>query len=409
MQAMRDTLIAADRSRAEHAGLALRHFLRDAVPRPEAPREEKEAHQRDRRQLHLDVIRAAAACSNLYRQAFQRETSHLPIGTIADIIATNGRLIVGLGGDNVLETGITLHHTYGVPIIPGSALKGLAAHYCDRVWGGRLLTNAAELTTDNHQFRRLCRGEKRGEKGIDPETGKFHEILFGATDDSGHITFHDAWITPDSLRGDGTSGLVLDVMTPHHGDYYSDKTYQAGPREGELIPPTDFNDPNPVTFLSVAGAFHVAVSCDVPGESGGHWAKLAFNLIKEALCEWGVGGKTFSGYGRLGARKFPSETSNATSLGPTAKSIVAPTKRKSGTPAEVKILESRPKGGFNVQEAGRQPGTLTLGPCPSPPPQVNDVVKVLVHVDDPNTPQYKWPDPNAKPPKSRPPKKGNRR
>jgi CRISPR-associated protein Cmr6 len=46
-----------------------------------------------------------------------------------------GRLIVGLGGDNVLETGLTLHHTYGVPLIPGNALKGLAAHYCDQVWG----------------------------------------------------------------------------------------------------------------------------------------------------------------------------------------------------------------------------------------------------------------------------------
>jgi CRISPR type III-B/RAMP module RAMP protein Cmr6 len=294
-----------------------------------------------------------------------------------------GRLIVGLGGDNVLETGITLHHTYGVPIIPGSALKGLAAHYCDRVWG-----NA------DTKFQR---------------TKEYHEILFGTTDDSGHITFHDAWISPESLRGDETGGLVLDVMTPHHRDYYSGNTQRQPDGHEKLIAPTDFDDPTPVTFLSVAGAFHIAVSCDVPGEAGNHWAKLAFDLLKEALHEWGVGGKTSSGYGRLGAHNVRSDTSSAPAVRPTTKSTATTPKRKSGTPAEVKILESRPKGGFKVQESGRPPGTLTLGPCPSPPPQANDVVKVLVHVDDANTPQYKWADPNAKPPKSRPAKKGERR
>ena len=50
-------------------------------------------------------------------------------------LSTAGRLIVGLGSENVLETGIRLHHTYGLPIIPGSAFKGLAAHYCHEAWG----------------------------------------------------------------------------------------------------------------------------------------------------------------------------------------------------------------------------------------------------------------------------------
>jgi hypothetical protein len=40
-----------------------------------------------------------------------------------------GRMIVGLGDESVLETSIALHHTYGVPYIPGSALKGLASSY----------------------------------------------------------------------------------------------------------------------------------------------------------------------------------------------------------------------------------------------------------------------------------------
>jgi CRISPR/Cas system CMR subunit Cmr6 (Cas7 group RAMP superfamily) len=36
------------------------------------------------------------------------------------------RFVVGLGAAHVLETGITLHRLFGLPIIPGSALKGAA-------------------------------------------------------------------------------------------------------------------------------------------------------------------------------------------------------------------------------------------------------------------------------------------
>jgi len=48
-------------------------------------------------------------------------------GAEARVAAIKGRMIVGLGDESVLETSIMLHHTYGVPYIPGSALKGLAA------------------------------------------------------------------------------------------------------------------------------------------------------------------------------------------------------------------------------------------------------------------------------------------
>src|SRR5690348_13694917 len=41
-------------------------------------------------------------------------------------IHVKGRMVVGLGSESVLETSICLHRTYGVPYIPGSALKGLA-------------------------------------------------------------------------------------------------------------------------------------------------------------------------------------------------------------------------------------------------------------------------------------------
>lgn len=359
---------------AAHAGLVLRRFLQFAV------QDEAKRHPVARTELYATARSSTSNARVVYEMAFRRWSDSTP-KTTSERLDVQGRLIVGLGGDNVLETGITLHHTYGVPIIPGSAMKGLAAHYCDQVWGRA-----------DQNFKKL---------------GDYHKILFGTTGDSGHINFHDAWITPDSLQTDGKSGLALDVMTPHHSDYYSDKTYQAGENQGKLIPPTDFDDPTPITFLSVTGAFHIAVSCDVTGDPGERWAKLAFDLLKEALREWGVGGKTSSGYGRLDSSIVSSKVTPVTSHRPASGSLT--TKRACGTPVHVTILEARQKGGFKVQESGKPPGTLTLGPCPSPSPEPNDVVNVLVHVDDPATPQYKWPDPNAKLHRLTTPKKGNRK
>jgi len=220
-------------------------------------------HREARDRLYQAICEAMSNSLELYQLAYDK-WYHFHLSTKKEgifregIFRTDGRMIVGLGGENVLETSLSLQHTFGTPFIPGSALKGLAAHYCDQIYG------AADT--------RFKLGEE------------YHETIFGTTEDSGHIIFHDAWIEPNSL----IDSLKPDVMTPHHGDYYS----------GEAAP-TDFDDPNPVTFLSVVGTFHVAVSCDVSGEQGQKWVKLAFDLLAEALKEWGIGGKTNAGYGRL--------------------------------------------------------------------------------------------------------------
>lgn len=255
-QACRNSLARVQRNEGSHPGLILGRFLR--VPLKD------DKHPEDRRELYRAAIRATQAAASLYASAFQRWKTRLDEGvSTKTLLSVQGRLIIGLGGENVLETGITLHHTYGVPVIPGAALKGVATHYCDQVWGGK-----------DGSFK--C-------------TGEYYQQLFGTTEDSGHIVFYDAWITPESLAP--PKGLVLDVMTPHHGDYYAASDTEEAP--------TDFDDPNPVTFLSAAGTFLVGVSCDVADERGQNWAKLALTLLSEALEFWGVGGKTNAGYGRL--------------------------------------------------------------------------------------------------------------
>jgi len=309
MPACRDAVAGLDLAKGEHAGLLLSRYLRTAV-KSDGPNDFDKYTKMKPALLEAAIV-ASLSAKPIYAFAFKRWEDTLSVEPAKIELHVQGRLIVGLGGDNVLETGLTLHHTYGVPYIPGTALKGLAAHYCDQVWG---------------------EADDKWKRGAE-----YYKTLFGAQNDAGHIIFHDAWITPDSLKKDDRSGLVRDVMTPHHGDYYSEKKYESGPKVGKPIPPTDFDDPNPVTFLSVTGSFLVVVSCDVDDEEGQKCAALALGLVKEALREWGVGGKTSSGYGRLAESPWALATGES-APGRVAASCSGP-RYKAGDPVTVKRVE----------------------------------------------------------------------
>lgn len=161
-----------------------------------------------------------------------------------------GRLFLGLGGAHVLETNLTLSRTYGVPLIPGSSLKGLGRAYAS-----------------------ACR--------MDQVT---YEVLFGKVgeapdqNDAGYLIFHDAWWIPDSAP----TPFTREVVTVHHPQYYSTQGSEAA---------TDFDSPNPNVQLAARGSFLFAV------EGVEYWAKLGLDLLKTALQQQGIGGKTAAGYG----------------------------------------------------------------------------------------------------------------
>lgn len=172
-----------------------------------------------------------------------------------------GRLAVGLGGDSVSETAIALHHTWGTPYIPGSALKGLAA------------ATAHKLLADEG-WRKPGRVPIPRDR---PDTAFL--VVFGDTVKAGHVTFFDAWYVP----GSASAGRMLepDVLTVHHPDYY----------RGIGDPPADWDSPNPVSFLTAQGSYLLAVAGPKP------WAEVALEILSLGLQELGVGAKTSSGYG----------------------------------------------------------------------------------------------------------------
>ncbi len=179
-----------------------------------------------------------------------------------------GRMIVGLGSESVLETSISLHRTYGVPYIPGSALKGLAANYA-----------------------RLRLGEdwKKG--------GKYYRIVFGDTDDASYITFFDALYIPDT--GYEGKALYPDIITVHHQEYYQDAN----------VAPADRDNPTPVPFISATGTYLIALAAPDLQEPEG-WISVTFKILEDALKTLGVGAKTSSGYGRMEFVSSPTKPAN---------------------------------------------------------------------------------------------------
>lgn len=215
--------------------------------------------------------------SAIYGQAFehwQKTILALP-GVRAQPFMVTTRLIVGLGSESVRETGITLLKPYGVPYIPGSALKGLTRKYTETALAGR---KPGDPLMPRHE------NADTAEK-VAQNADNRHHVFFGDQQSAAYLTYFDAWYIPGSADGDRP--LVRDVITVHHPQYYSAATRRA---------PWDLDDPTPVAFLSATGRYLVAVRGP---DAGGEWADAALDLLTHALADWGIGGKTSSGYGRM--------------------------------------------------------------------------------------------------------------
>lgn len=233
-----------------HAGLLLDHGLA-SIDDDEIPR----------------LIAAVANCpaSDVYKKAYERWQRRTdPAEGPGRFAVWEGRIAQRLflmrGETGVLETSARLHHTYGMPYLPGSMLKGIArAHAVEE--GSRSLDEAAVDIL-------FGRGP---EDPADP-AGESPEEM-------GCVIFHDAWWMP----GSAPSPLVREVITPHHGDYYLGNPDSPSPR--------DTDSPIPTTQIAVRGGFRFVVECP------GGWGRLGLDVLRVALCHEGLGNRTHLGYG----------------------------------------------------------------------------------------------------------------
>jgi len=249
-QACRDSLnrLMDGRGNLDHPGLALARYL-----------ETQQDNNEGVRRLHERIVESQA--SDAYRKAFERWKGLAEKrGSIVFSVSLKGPLAIGLGNESVTEVGLTTHFTYGMPVIPGSAIKGL----CRR--GALLLKAQGKLLQE--QF----------------------DALFGKPDSASLFTFWDAWYDPTSVNG---KPFHRDVITVHHPDYYSrrGKADKDGKDKGW---PTDFDDPNPVPFLVVKPKAQFLFAVDAPDEK---WGEFVKELLRWSLANVGAGGKTNAGYG----------------------------------------------------------------------------------------------------------------
>jgi len=142
---------------------------------------------RSPRKEHPYITHIKAICergeSSDYREFFQNRwlPSLSASAKQIRIARATGRLVVGLGSESAWENSITLHRTYGVPYIPGSALKGLAAAYA-------------------HRFLKDDRWRKAGTTAeeMSENYAAAHKVMFGDTTTEGYVTFFDALYVPNS-------------------------------------------------------------------------------------------------------------------------------------------------------------------------------------------------------------------
>lgn len=257
----------------------------------------------------LERVLTCCRVTNDYKHAFKRWKASFrsPTDRIFELQLVS-RLLVGHGNASATDVGLTVHHTWGVPVIPGSSLKGLLGNYVDAVFGPDTVELAPWDQPEDQQERARWQGVLWQAARIRRGPGELYRKIFGAPeadeDDemlrhnieagavAGQVIFHDALFVPGSADN---SPYALDVITVHQKRYYDSNG-------NNNHWPCDYDDPNPVSFLTVRPGTQMLFALSGPTEL----TEVVEQLLKDALAEWGIGGKTSSGYGRFGPVKAQS-------------------------------------------------------------------------------------------------------
>jgi CRISPR type III-B/RAMP module RAMP protein Cmr6 len=188
-------------------------------------------------------------------------------------LVNSSRLLLHLGRSSVLENvGLHCDRTTGLPVIPGSAVKGVLstwacwAEHFDEVTG-----EFREFTRDSIHRRRFTSEETKHAArifGDDSSTG---------STEAGEVTFLGAFPVKPPV-------LELDIVTPHTDPQGKDR------------------NPVPNPFLAIAAGTEWKFAFLAKPRGGSDSAPLldqAASWLVECLEQSGIGAKTAAGYGRF--------------------------------------------------------------------------------------------------------------
>jgi CRISPR-associated protein Cmr6 len=190
------------------------------------------------------------ASASLYPKAFDRwkklwESAQKSETASQRELSFMHRALINLAQPSLWESSTSFNPTYGTPVIPGSACKGLARHFAKN-----------QLDIGDAHFNGL----------------------FESNDPSKKVQFMDAWWVPNSAPGTHKDrSWVREIVTPHHPDFMN--------TQGQK-PATPFDSPKPSPQIAMHGRFLFVV------QGPKLWADYALNILQVALETEGIGART---------------------------------------------------------------------------------------------------------------------
>ena len=195
-------------------------------------------------------------------------------------LSLSWRLVIGLGASHPQETSMTLHHIYGIPYIPGSAIKGVTRHWAVLKFADTDRKGNEKL---EDAIKRIAGALESGnDLNIEVDKITFKDLIeiFGTQKQQGKVIFFDAYPV-------GEIKLKIDIMNPHYPKYYS---------EGQ--PPADWQNPVPIKFLTIENTkFSFYLTSKTEDDPNKNLLNIAKKMLLEALKDYGIGAKTSLGYG----------------------------------------------------------------------------------------------------------------
>lgn len=225
------------------------------------------------------------------------------------------RLMVNMAGSVMENAGLNLDR-YGLPLIPGSAIKGCArraALAALREWcetntkpeGGDNLfaTLCAEFETPAELLKTIAYTYGWVDTDLSKEKNNngtwVSDLAWASEHASNDFSLLETQLTYKQFAGsiaflearpNRDSGLVLDVLTPHHKCYY----------DGKVAIATDTEEPVPVFFPAFReqGENDYFTFAVMPLRRANEFLlKFAIESLRTGLEVFGVGAKTNAGYG----------------------------------------------------------------------------------------------------------------
>lgn len=191
-----------------------------------------------------------------------------------DAIST-APLSTGLGLEHPVENGFAFLNPYGIPYLPGSSIKGV-------------VRKAAE---------ELCLEDNADWTQVDIDILFGFEPADGSQESSrGAIIF---WDSIPEIQGDN---MVIEIMTPHYGEYYQGNST-----------PHDAGQPTPIPFLAIPAQskfnFSVTANQNRLNENLKKDWQAKLQVAFEHAFDWlGFGAKTAVGYGAMAIDEYLTES-----------------------------------------------------------------------------------------------------